>query len=479
MNPPAGGGKAQVRTESLRFFNALGVVDPGKVFTLGRLLHTLHEMAYQLEKHHASVGATLHAALSRMSEADNPTAAPQHRWIRAIDRLGFFSATEQRAWRVVNIGLSYAYRHKVLDILTAANALRLGNTLPGTRNDGSLSATPPPEVVPLGGIDVSRPGGQHEPAGGRLDPLTFGGLVVAGPLLPGASGGGGAAPGAVADGDGSVLVPPGGLVIARPGAVGAAGATAADIAVEGRDKEGRIGDQPGRPPADVDEMEVQYGGIAAARSSPPAAGHATSGGVAPDGASAANGVGLGVDAVDGVVPKIVLTAQHVITPTAAAVSCVLAVLEGLMGRADVREVRPKIVGDSLVCLTRLDGTSVPNRSSGADPASMELVWTSVRNHIYRWWPIWRAPDTEPAPVPVPGTVGFISHPTRKGRASRWALDVYMSGVNATIKRLPDTSTVLGGLPSVVTVTSVWATVRSPLPLSFATLLPVASKERRF
>lgn len=127
MERAAAGAKAKVSHEYERFFQTLGVDDPAKVEALARLLQVFCKVASQLESHLAPVGASLHAAVSRMCEGDNPLAPPQHRWIRVIDRMGFFSDTDEHACRVVNIGLSNAYRHKELDALTAGNALRLGD----------------------------------------------------------------------------------------------------------------------------------------------------------------------------------------------------------------------------------------------------------------------------------------------------------------------------------------------------------------
>lgn len=55
----------------------------------------------------------------------------------------------------------------------------------------------------------------------------------------------------------------------------------------------------------------------------------------------------------------------------------------------------------------------------------------------------------------------------------------MACVNETIKRLLVRSSILGGLPLVVSVTRIRPSLRSSLPLSVATLLLIASKEDRF
>lgn len=480
------GRSTKVRAEYLRFFESLGVVDQGKVHTLGRLLHTFYEVAAQLDTHLASVGAALHSAISRMTETDNPSAPPRHRWIRVVDRLGFFPDQDQHASRIVNMGLAYAYRHKELDLVTAANALLLRNKRPLVPvNDGGGNTLTPPEVVPVGGIAVPRVSGSagtRPPAGSSAALPAGGGPDAADPLMTNATGGNGADVGEGAVGDDDLVLPPGGLIVPRPGALDGAAETAAVGAGTGRGSVlPKDGDESAAPAVD----EISDGGVVVVRPSPSPGNAAqkvarNASGASPSvDPSETHGQALAVVAVDEPQAKVVLTSQPVITPSPAAVQCIVAVLESVMDRGDAREVLYQLLGDSLLCLTRLHGGAVLNRSPGAVQPSVELDWVRVRTHLYRWWPIWRAPAGEAAPVPVPGTVGFISHPTRAGRVSRWALDVDMSCVNETIKRLSVRASVLGGLPSVVSVTRVGPSVRSSLPLSVATLLLVASKEDRF
>lgn len=130
--------------------------------------------------------------------------------------------------------------------------------------------------------------------------------------------------------------------------------------------------------------------------------------------------------------KVVLITKPVIVPSPAAVKCILAVLNDLMDRSDVREVLYTLLCDTLLCFTRLHGGEADNCLPGEVETSTELAWAKIRTHLYRRWPIWQAPVGELAPFPVRGTVGFMSHPTRIGRVSRWALEVDMACVNETI-----------------------------------------------
>lgn len=490
MDRASGSGKAKVRAEYLRFFEALGVVETAKIHTLGRLLHTFCEVATQLDSHLASVGATLHAAVSRMTETDNAAAPPRHRWIRIIDRLGFFPDHDQHASRIINMGLADAYRHKEVDLVTAANALHLcSQRLPCTCNGGSGTGATSPEVVPLGGITAPRTGGlagARPPFKGVATTPTAGALGTPAPHFTGASvGSSEAGAGADADADDNLVLPPGGLIVPRPGALSSAEATDAGVSGDGGDAAKHPHDEHEPAAAAADGSYLQDGGIVVVRRQGPPGDDpleavlATMGAPATADARLSDGQALAVVAVDEPQTKVVLTTKPVIVPSPAAVKCILAVLNGLMDRSDAREVLYTLLRDFLLCFNRLHGGEADNCLPGEVEISTELAWTKVRTHLYRWWPIWRAPVGELAPFPVPGTVGFMSHPTRIGRVSRWALEVDMACVSETIKRLPVRSSILGGLPPVVSVTRIGPSVRSSLPLSVATLLLVASKEDRF
>jgi len=111
--------------EDMRFLRSLGIVNNQEVGFLARTLEAFYDLSIKLDQHLAPTGAVLHAAISRMCQADNPMDAPQHRWIRVQDRLGLFSDGDDYSSRVINMGLAYAYRHQELDALSEANALRL------------------------------------------------------------------------------------------------------------------------------------------------------------------------------------------------------------------------------------------------------------------------------------------------------------------------------------------------------------------
>lgn len=106
MDEAPAGSRAKSSDEYMRFFQTLGILDTQKVQMLGLLLQTFYEPAAKLETQLLPTGGAIHVAISRMCEAENSLAAPQHRWIGVFDRLGFFSDSDNHACRVVNIDLS-------------------------------------------------------------------------------------------------------------------------------------------------------------------------------------------------------------------------------------------------------------------------------------------------------------------------------------------------------------------------------------
>lgn len=150
-------GAPKVGPEYVRFFQSLGIGDRQKGFSLGRLLQDFFTVAAKLDGHLASYGATLHVAVSRMCEGDSPTDAPQHRWIRVLDRLNFFGDEDDHASRVINIGLSYAYRHKEVNVLPDANSLLLRELRPPATGDQEVDTAPAdPGLIPDGVVVVAR-----------------------------------------------------------------------------------------------------------------------------------------------------------------------------------------------------------------------------------------------------------------------------------------------------------------------------------
>jgi len=83
-------GNASDRHLFLQFFNHLGIEDEVQLVFLSTMLRNVFDTTSKLDRHLAKYGASLHCAVSRMVVSKNPREAPSHRWIRVLDRLGFF-----------------------------------------------------------------------------------------------------------------------------------------------------------------------------------------------------------------------------------------------------------------------------------------------------------------------------------------------------------------------------------------------------
>lgn len=460
-NDGAGCARSKVADEYVRVFELLSIPDVQKVQVLARLLQSLYDVTTKLDGHLATTGGAIHVAVSRMCEADNPLAAPQHRWIRIFDRLGFFSDGDEHACRIVNIGLSYAYRHKEVNVLTAANALRLraGAASPVPDGDQITGHGAGQQQVPEGGIVVGRRPGMSPPIGGDSSTLPPAGadqptlpppgvnvrppLDGQGPWDEGDAGSGG---------DAGLVRPEGGLVVRRHHDASGAGETVDD--------------------------DVSPGGIIVATRAP---------GRQPDAVPAGSrptllGPNLSGDGEDAEASRIVSRVQPVVTPSDASIKCVSAVLEALRERQDIRHVLQQLVIDSLLCLGRLKGESAHVSASASAVAVGETGWSAVRAILYRWWPVWEVSAGDDMQRPPPGTVGYIAHPSRPILSSRWAIHVNMEAINAVIQNLQVKSGRYfdkNKLPPVVSVSRFGPNVRGVIVVSVATLLLVATKEDMF
>lgn len=222
MQAPAVGGALNIGAQYVRSFQALGVNDRPKVQALARLLEGFYEVA-----------------------------GPQHRWIRVIDRLEVFGDSDDHASRLVNVGLSYDYRHEDLDVLKSSNAVHPKDSCASAEDrphPGNSAA--PLQQPPTGGVVVARRPGPSGSVGG-----------VPGPGGEGAACEGGAqlafSPGTADDGAG-VAVPPGGLVISTRGS----GPGPRD---NKREREAATVQQAGGAPGGVSQastdVRVQDGGV--------------------------------------------------------------------------------------------------------------------------------------------------------------------------------------------------------------------------
>jgi len=307
---------------------------------LARLLETFHEVAMKLDEHLAPSGAILHATISRMCEGDNHMDGPHHRWIRIVDRIGFFFDDDEHAGRVINLGLSFAYRQKELDAAAKAIALRLERTRAAVGRDRSEGAT-------LGQDHSSAAALAHGDVSG-CDEVTAGGLVVRNDGASGRS-----RPKETGDGDGAAHlsdddgldVPLGGAVVRR------------DVA--------------GQPGSDGNGELPKGGVLVVARRDPPGGAASTRAATAAAAAVAATAAGAVATASPAAADEarasalvevvgFAKTTDHdtpppLLKPSGEAVACDTRVLDLIRDRSDCKDVLRKLHVDGLVCLARLHG----------------------------------------------------------------------------------------------------------------------------
>lgn len=316
MDRAEASGKTKVSHDCVRFFEALGVADTGKAQTLARLLQIFNDAAGKLDAQLASLGGHLHASVSRMCKPENLWAPPQHKSIRVVDRSGFFSDTDVHAYRVVNVGLSYAYRHKQLDALVSANTLRLSQQHHVLAGAGSL-AQEPHEVL-AGGVIVPRVPGSS---------LADGSTAAARGAPPTAQRHAGDVDETQNDDDG-LLLPMGGLVVPRTGAGTAHGNASLPPGTSSGAGSGILGasDAPVGAGRVHEDPLVLDGGLVVARR---AAGlHVTPGQPQPpppvDDAVPPSCTLVGDDPspLDSAPAPVVLDSKPVVTPNVTAVKCV-------------------------------------------------------------------------------------------------------------------------------------------------------------
>jgi len=430
----------EANDEYKQFFRELGLADHQKTTYLARLLEGFFELGAKLDEHLAPTGAVLHAAISRMCEGENPMDPPHHRWIRVHDRLGFFADEDEHASRIVNIGLSFAYRHKELEALSAVSALRL-------------------EQLHL---DNTR---AQVPAGASTDEVPDGGRVVRNDGAAAAVGGvhGAGSPRGAGAGDelylddkdgghgGGVTVPNGGLHVRRDPPAGA-GAGGAPNDGGGQDVPAIGGTVVERRPTPV----------------PPAHPGATAEALMVTGP------------VDGPVR---LTEQPIVVPSPQAVSSMSAVLESYLSRSDAKGVVRQLLVDGLLCWGRLHSGQTAKAAAGlVSAADVDTEWPAVRKLLANCWPSWSSPVNNVAALPPEGSVSRQTHPGRTTLTSRWKVKVDMTATNPTIRRLEvasDRNFKKGPLDACVEVQRIAPGLKVPLAVTIASLLLVATWDSAF
>jgi len=493
--------------EYVEFFDVLGITDAVKVSYLSTLLRLFYEAATKLDMHLAPHGASLHSAVSRIITSANPTEAPRHRWIRVVDRLGFFTDKDLHAQRVVNVGLSYAYRNLQLNALTEDNALLLqsrstGRTAPRTngtpggehvplggvevtrRDVGQRGVAAMPEVASLAPLDTSRPGAQDPHLGtaslvGATDEVpctggsvirgaTDGGLPTAGALSPAGT------PCKAMRSDGGPAVAPGGLVIidrTRPPPPLSTGGNPPTSVTSGAERafQAAQGQGSGHPAFDASVGQDPVAGDPSMGCGDEEEEPCQSAG--DGGASDSQGVGAN--------PMTNFENQPTVIPLPSAVGFVLAAMQSIKEVEDATEVMRSLLNDSLITTARVWKAC---RRSNVGDRRKRTEWGDVFDLMAQWWPVWNAPVDAPAGMPPDGTFAAKDNATRACRSSRWRVRVDMSGVNDMLKKLSTRSHRYfpkNALSSHETVGRYSASTKLRLPVTAAMMLLVASKDENF
>ena len=467
-----GGVSAAEQQLYLQFFKHLGITDDNQMTGfLASLLRNVFDACSKLDMHLVPYSATVHSAVSRMIVPNNPRDAPSYRWIRVVDRVGFFSDDDAHAVRIVNIGLSYAYRFLGADAISVANAALLdktqqsANRLPAVVCHGGGATAARVESAGLGNIpplvDAVPPSGVEKalPPGGAV--VSIGGVAVAGgcaagPIpsdlqgdAPGARGSASTGQGAASPAGNSAEqpFPAGGIVVSRASRADA-GETDAALVDAVHDA---LLDPLGDPLAGLEDAVEEEDGADANEEAP---------------------------------SHVVYERQPHVVPSTTAVDAVSAVLRTVGQRNDSagKDVLRKLLTDSLLCLVRTDPGSGVTGGAAAWTTGSGKDWLAVNKLTGRWWPMWKAPDNLGSVTPPSGTVASVVNRTRAARSSRWIVLLDMSEIKKPVEELSVRSSRFfpkSELPKEEPVVRVH--YRKPLRLTLvvASMLLMCTKEERF
>jgi len=499
------------RRLNVSFFENLGISDDKQTAFLSTLLRNVFEASAKLDAHLAPHGAALHSAVSRMQVSDNPREAPIHRWIRVVDRLGFFSDSNSHAERIVNVGLSFAYRHLEVDALAQANAMLLsqvqvtaadaeegarrvegvivtstdgGNGVAvGGAGDGSGggSGADAAALPPIDGPMERQEGAEEErelPAGGMSfpNPSPSSGLGVTNAVgVPGAASvpmrgsvvaagttvGAGAAESAPAVSDQEVPLPPGGMMFSPGGATSMAGGTTGSSGAAAA----AAGHKPSGPATLADATPRTEGSL-------------NIGYCEGDADEDEDHVG----ANKSIPSHVIFDHQPTVVPTAFAVEVVDAVLRGIQDRIDGIAVLRQLLDNSVRVLGRSSERPATKPNGRTWPEGLKGDRMALGLRTDAWWPQWRAPQDLPNSVPPVGTVAYAYNRNRPSVSSRWVISVDMSDINNTINNLSIRSARFfpkGSLTQFETLQRLWGRAPIRLPVVVACMMLFATKEEGY
>ena len=460
--PPAATSQPEMtKTERrlyISFFENLGIADDKATAFLATLLRNVFEASSKLDAHLAPHGACLHSAVSRMQVSENPREAPTHRWIRLVDRIGLFSDNDAHAVRIINLALSFAWRHVELDAIAKANALILGEM---QRTVDVAGGTNKEAVLPRGGVDLTPVGGGAVVAAtgeeeGDVPPIDD-------PMQQG-------------DEDEESALPDGGMAFLNvpppsgfSNGVGPSnGLSASAITTSTTPGGGRAttsGGQEALLPAGGIEINLDEAAL-------------SGGGQDQDDTDEDAGQG------DNCPPHVIHDRQPTVVPTNFAVETVTAVLTGLQDRADGIAVLRQLLDDSVLVLGRSSTRPTVKWNGKPFPNGIRGDRMALGLRTDKWWPQWHAPqDMDKAnSFPPDGTVAHAFNRHRPTSSSRWVILVDMTGINDVIKALSVRSARFfpkNALVEFEMVSRIWGKAPMRLPVVVACMLLLVTKEEEF
>jgi len=442
----------------INFFENLGINDDKATAFLATLLRNVFEASSKLDAHLAPHGACLHSAVSRMQVSENPRDAPTHRWIRLVDRIGLFSDNDAHAVRIMNLALSFAWRHVELDAIAKANALILGEM---QQTVDVAVATNKVAAIPRGGVDLTPVGGGG--VGGATGDEAGGLPPIDDPMQQG-------------DDDEECALPDGGMAFLNvpppsglanggdpAGGLSASALTTSTTLGGGRTTTG--GGQETPLPAGGIEINLDHAPLSGAGQDPDETDEdAGQGGHCP--------------------PHVIHDRQPTVVPTNFSVETVTAVLTGLQDRADGIAVLRQLLDDSVLVLGRSSARPTVKWNGKPFPTGIRGDRMALGLRTDKWWPQWHAPqDLDKAnSFPPAGTIAHAFNRHRPTGSSRWVILVDMTGINDVIKALSVRSARFfpkNALVQYEMVSRIWGKAPMRLPVVVACMLLLVTKEEEF
>ncbi|OSX79159.1 hypothetical protein BU14_0085s0010 [Porphyra umbilicalis] len=374
---------ASERRRCTLLFEHLGLTDRSKITFLSSLLHKMFETTTILDQHLAEHGASVHSAVSRMHVSENPQEPPSHRWIRVVDRLGFFTD-------------AYDHAERIVDAIAGANAVMLGNfkvtgkkgaedsaqllsgCVTASYKNATTTGDPSPHrdrrkaAVPAVGVVVS--------VGGRVNEAAV--AVIANGLGgPAAGGAAGSTTGAQSKG------------IGVPGGEGA-GAPPCDT-INGKapiPRRGKVGSATADHPAHSNEARSLFQDGLEPEEPPPIASKIPS--------------------------ENIFDRQPVVDPRSTAIAVVSSVLKVAANRENGRNVLRQLLVDSLLGLARSGPRAPPMPPRSLSPTGTNRL----------------GGDLSPTLPPL-GTLAAALHPVRRAGTARWIVAVKITSLHSLLREL--------------------------------------------